>query len=125
VLIVALKYGLPLLLVPFPFAAGWANFALDTVDGDLLIPLGLSDPLYQGIDKSADWVTYVFMVVAAWRWRIRPIVIALFLFRSAGQALFFLTRNEVVFFLFPNFLEPLFLAYATILFFKREEATRS
>lgn len=113
---------MPLLLVPFPFFAGWANFVLDTVDGDILIPLGLSDPVYQNIDKSADWVTYVFMVVAAWKWPIKKVVIALFVFRSVGQALFFITQDELMFFFFPNFLEPLFLTYATILFFKKAEA---
>ena len=125
-LIVALKYGLPILLVPFPFFAGWANFVLDTVDGDLLIPLGLSDPVYQNIDKSADWVTYVFMVVSAFRgrWPIRKIVLALFVFRSVGQALFFITQDELMFALFPNFLEPLFLAYATVLLFKKADAPR-
>jgi hypothetical protein len=116
--LVALKYLLPVLLIPFPFAAGWANFVLDSVDGDLLIPLGLPNEVYQRIDKSADWVTYVFMVAAAWRWPMRRVVIALFLFRSIGQALFFVTEDEFVFFLFPNFLEPLFLGYATIAFFK-------
>ena len=121
-LIVALKYLLPLALVPFPFLGGWANFVLDTVDGDLLIPLGLDDPLYQRIDKSADYVTYVCMVAAAWRWPLRRAVLALFALRTAGQALFFITDNELVFFLFPNFLEPLFLVYATILFVRREGA---
>lgn len=119
--IVGAKYLLPALLVRFPFAAGWANFVLDTVDGDILIPLGLSDPVYQTIDKSADWVTYVFMVVAAWRWPLRKVIVALFIFRSIGQGLFFITRNELMFFFFPNFLEPLFLAYATILHFKKGE----
>ena len=49
-------------------------------------------------------------------------MVALFALRTIGQALFFLTGNEIVFFLFPNFLEPLFLIYATILFFKRAAA---
>jgi hypothetical protein len=120
--VVALKYLLPLLLIPFPFFAGWANFVLDSADGELLIPLGLSDPVYQQIDKSADYVTYICMVVAAWRWPMRRVVIALFALRTVGQALFFITGDEVVFFLFPNFLEPLFLVYATILFFQRTEA---
>jgi hypothetical protein len=40
-LIIAAKFALPLLIIRFPFAAGWANFFLDGVDGDLLIPLGL------------------------------------------------------------------------------------
>ena len=121
-MVVAAKYLLPLLLIPFPFLAGWANFVLDSADGELLIPLGLSDPVYQQIDKSADYVTYAFMVVAAWRWPLRRVIVALFALRTVGQALFFITSNEIVFFLFPNFLEPLFLVYATILFFKHSEA---
>ncbi len=121
-LVVLLKYLLPLLLVPFPFLAGWANFLLDSVDGDILIPLGLAEGSYQNIDKSADYVTYICMVIAAWRWPLRRVVLALFALRTAGQALFFLTGDEVVFFLFPNFLEPLFLAYASIAFVKRSEA---
>ena len=36
-LIVAAKFALPLLIVPFPFVAGWANFFLDAFDGDWLI----------------------------------------------------------------------------------------
>ena len=119
-LLVLSKYLVPILIVPFPFAAGWANFVLDTIDGDLLVPLGLEDPTYQLIDKSADWATYVGMVFAARRWRIRRTVLALFAMRTVGQLLFFVTRAEIVFFLFPNFLEPLFLVYATIRHFRRE-----
>lgn len=122
--IVAAKFVVPILLVWFPFAAGWANFVLDTVDGDLLIPLGLEDSTYQPVDKAADYVTYIFMVVAAWKgdWPIRKWIVGLFALRSIGQLLFFITNNEAVFFYFPNFLEPLFLIYATILFFKKEDA---
>lgn len=116
--VVVLKYLLPVLLVPFPFLAGWANFILDSVDGDILVPLGLPDRIYQRVDKSADWVTYVFMVVAGRRWPIRRWLMGLFLFRTVGQALFFLTDDERVFFVFPNFLEPLFLAYASIRAFR-------
>lgn len=122
VLGVAAKYLLPVALIPFPFAAGWANFVLDSVDGDILIPAGLPDPLYQNIDKSADWVTYVFMAVAAWKWPVRRLILALFVFRSVGQAAFFVTHDEFVFFLFPNFLEPAFLVAATVLHFRREDA---
>lgn len=122
VVVVAAKYLLPLLLIPFPFAAGWANFILDSVDGDILIPLGLADRPYQYIDKSADYVTYICMVAAAWRWPLRRPVIALFALRSIGQALFFITGNELMFFFFPNFLEPLFLVYATVLRFRGTQA---
>lgn len=120
--IVGLKFVLPVLLVRSPFLAGWANFVLDAVDGDVLIPLGLDDPTYQPIDKAADWATYVFMVIAARSWPIRRWIVGLFLLRSVGQLMFFLSGDERVFFLFPNFLEPLFLLYASILFFKKEGA---
>jgi len=30
--IVVAKFAIPVLIVRFPFAAGWANFVLDTVD---------------------------------------------------------------------------------------------
>jgi len=120
-LIVAAKFALPLLIVPFPFAAGWANFFLDGFDGDLLIPLGLSNELYQPLDKVTDWVTYVAIVVVAYRnvWPIRRLMLGLFLFRSIGQVGFLLTENELLLALFPNFLEPLFLVTVTILAWER------
>jgi len=120
-LIVAAKFALPLLIVPFPFAAGWANFFLDGFDGDLLIPLGLSNELYQPLDKVTDWVTYVAIVVVAYRnvWPIRRLMLGLFLFRSVGQVGFLLTENELLLALFPNFLEPLFLVTVTILAWER------
>jgi hypothetical protein len=121
VAVVAGKIGLPLLIIPFPFAAGWANLLLDSVDGDLLIPLGLDPAVYQLLDKSTDWLTYVAMVIVGFRarWPIRWLLLGLFVFRSIGQAAFLLTENEVVLALFPNFLEPLFLVTATLLAWNR------
>jgi hypothetical protein len=121
VLIVALKFSLPLLIIRFPFAAGWANFALDGIDGDLLIPLGLPNEIYQPVDKVSDWVTYVAMVVVGYRrqWPIRRLMLGLFLFRSVGQIAFLLTEEELFLALFPNFLEPLFLVAASLLAWQR------
>jgi hypothetical protein len=61
------------------------------------------------------------MLVAARHWKIRRAVIVLFVLRTAGQLLFFITGAEIVFFFFPNFLEPLFLIYATIRHFRPEK----
>lgn len=124
VILVALKYVLPFGLVYAPFWAGWANFIVDTVDGDLLIPRGLSDSTYQLIDKAADWGTYIGMVAAAYKykWPMRRAMYVLFALRTVGQLLFFITRDERMFFFFPNFLEPLFLVYATIVLFKKKHA---
>jgi len=127
VLVIFLKFAVPVAIVFFPFAAGWANFILDTVDGDILIPLGMTDAAYQPIDKIADWFTYVGMVAAAWRfrWRIKKLIYGLFMFRSVGQLAFLATGDERLFFYFPNFLEPLFLAYATIFFFNKNAESRA
>lgn len=120
-LIIAAKFALPILIVPFPFVAGWANFVLDSVDGDLLIPLGLSDEVYQPIDKLTDWATYMAIVVVAYRnaWPTKRLMLGLFLFRSVGQVGFLVTGNELLLAVFPNFLEPLFLVTASILAYER------
>lgn len=123
VAIIAAKFLIPVGIVVFPFAFGWANFVLDTIDGDLLVPLGLADSTYQPIDKLADWATYIGMVVAAWRfdWSIQRWVYVLFVYRSVGQILFLATGAEWWLFVFANFLEPLFLVYATASFFQKNE----
>jgi hypothetical protein len=120
-LIVAAKFGLPLLILRFPFAAGWANFFLDSFDGDLLIPLGLPNEVYQPVDKITDWLTYVAIVVFVYRkaWPTRRLMLGLFLFRSVGQISFLVTGNELLLAFFPNFLEPLFLVTVSILTWER------
>ena len=120
-LIIGAKFVLPVLIVRFPFAAGWANFVLDSVDGDLLIPLGLRNETYQPIDKVADWATYVAIVAVAYRnrWPMRRLMLGLFAFRSVGQVGFLLTGEELLLAAFPNFLEPLFLVTASILAYER------
>ena len=120
-MIIAAKFALPLLIIPFPFAAGWANFFLDGFDGDLLIPLGLPNETYQPVDKITDWVTYVAIVVVAYRneWPTKRLMLGLFLFRSVGQVGFLLTGNELLLAVFPNFLEPLFLVTVSMLAWQR------
>lgn len=121
VLIIVAKFALPVLIIRFPFAAGWANFFLDGFDGDLLIPLGLPDDIYQPVDKLSDWVTYVAIVIVGYRnaWPTKQLMLGLFLFRSVGQVGFLLTGNELLLAAFPNFLEPLFLVTVSILAWER------
>ncbi len=126
VLIIAAKFLIPVGIVFTPFWFGWANFVLDTIDGDLLVPLGLADSTYQPIDKIADWATYIGMLAAAYRfdWSIKRWVLVLFVYRSIGQVLFLASGAEWWLFVFANFLEPLFLVYATASFVvKTEERT--
>lgn len=119
--IVGAKIALPLLIIPFPFVAGWLNFLLDSFDGDLLVPLGLPNETYQPVDKLTDWLTYVAIVIVAFRntWPTKRLMLALFLFRSVGQVAFLITGDELLLAIFPNFLEPLFLVTVTILAYER------
>ena len=120
-LVVAAKVALPLLIIPFPFVAGWLNFLLDGFDGDILIPLGLPNDVYQPVDKLTDWLTYVAIVIVAFRngWPTRMLMLGLFIYRSIGQVAFLVTENELLLAFFPNFLEPLFLVTVSILAYER------
>ena len=120
-IVIALKFIIPALLLKFPFAAAWGNYVLDVVDGDILMALGLNDYTYQTIDKFADYVSYIFMLILGLRWRIKKTIIGLFIYRTVGQLLFFLTRNEMMFFYFQNFLEPLVMIYTLLLFRNKSE----
>jgi hypothetical protein len=121
IIIIALKFIIPALLLVFPFAAAWLNYLLDVIDGDMLQSLGMSDYNYQTVDKFADYVSYIFMLILGFRWRIKKTIIGLFVYRTIGQALFFITRNELMFFYFQNFLEPLVMIYTLLIFKQKSE----
>ncbi|MBI2334481.1 hypothetical protein HYU96_01640 [Candidatus Daviesbacteria bacterium] len=121
VLIIFLKILIPASMLKFPLLGLWGNYFLDVVDGDILLSLGMSDARYQLIDKSTDFISYIFMLILGLRWSIKKIVIILFAYRVAGQILFFTTGNELVFLYFQNFLEPLMMIYALILFKQKDE----
>lgn len=121
IIIIALKFIIPALLLVFPFAAAWLNYLLDVIDGDMLQALGMSDYNYQTVDKFADYVSYIFMLILGLRWRIKKTIIGLFVYRTIGQVLFFITRNELMFFYFQNFLEPLVMIYTLLIFKQKSE----
>jgi hypothetical protein len=122
IIVISLKFIVPAGILWKPFQFVWANYLLDIIDGDILQEIGMSDYHYQTIDKSMDLVSYVFMLIAGSKWQIKRAIIALFSFRLIGQILFFLTRNELSFFYFQNFLEPLVMTYALLIFMKKSEA---
>ena len=121
IFVIALKFLVPALIPKFPFLGMWGNYILDAADGDILQALGVNEFSYQSIDKFADLFSYIFMVIAAWRWQIRKTAVVLFIYRVIGQVAFFATRNELYFFYFQNFLEPLLLVYTFLIFKKGSE----
>lgn len=115
VFVILLKVLVPFSMLKFPVFGLWGNYFLDVADGDILLSLRLTDQTYQTIDKVADLVSYIFMLILGLRWSIRKTIIILFVYRLIGQILFFITRNELVFFYFQNFMEPLMMIYVLIL----------
>lgn len=115
-LVISLKFIVPSLMLRCPLVGAWGNYILDSIDGDILLELGLSEDTYQTIDKAADYFSYIVMLIVGLRWRIKRLIVLLFVYRTIGQGLFFVTRNEMAFVFFPNFLEPLVLAYTFLLF---------
>jgi hypothetical protein len=124
-IVIALKFIVPMLLLRFPFFAAWGNYVLDVIDGDILQGLGLSEHTYQLVDKGADLFSYVFMLLVGLRWRIKNVIIVLFVYRLVGQILFFATGNEMYFVYFQNFLEPLIMAYTLLLFKNRGDEAKA
>jgi hypothetical protein len=122
---VSLRFLVPPLMLKFPLFGAWSNHLLDSVDGDVLLELGMREETYQTIDKAADFFSYVNMLILGRRWRIRHVIVLLFLYRSIGQALFFTTRKELVFLYFPNFLEPLVMTYTLLLAFSKGQESRA
>lgn len=123
--VVILKFLFAILIYFFPFLFSWLNFVLDSIDGDVLMHFGMSWHDYTQVDKIADYVTYIVMFVVGRRWRIGKTITFLFLFRTVGQLLFFSTQNDLLLFIFPNFLEPLFMVFSALLFFKKKDAYKT
>lgn len=121
IFIIFLKILVPGLLLKFPFQAAWGNYFLDVIDGDVLLSLGMKEEIYQILDKFTDYISYIFMLIVGLRWKIRKLIVLFFVYRSIGQVLYFITRNEMVFFYFQNFLEPLVMAYSLLIFIKKSE----
>lgn len=113
-LIIAAKILVPIGILASPFFLGWANFILDTIDGDILLRIGLLDQNYQLIDKATDYLTYIVMLVYSRKLIIKRELTLAFILRTVGQMLFFITNNELMLFFFPNFVEPIFLVYVTM-----------
>ena len=120
-LIILLKVLVPASMLKFPLFGLWGNYFLDVVDGDILLSLGVSDSTYQLIDKSTDFISYFFMLILGFRWSIKNTIVILFIYRIIGQVLYLRSSNELIFFYFQNFLEPLMMIYALILFQQKDE----
>ena len=83
----------------------WDGYFFEQVEGLVEMPR----PTYQRFDKYQDWLGYLFMVLVSLNSGYFPLMLALVFYRLLGTILFFLTRKQAIFVLFPNFIEPAFL----------------
>ncbi len=101
----------PLIAVPINFFAD----ALDDLIYKYLLKRSTKESTYQMLDKLADFVYYcgLFVYVIIWiQTPLWPLLVALFLYRSIGQLLFFATNRREILPFFPNFFEE--YAYVVI-----------
>ena len=95
--------------------AFWAyaiGIFVDCVDGVIIKRLlKVKDAVYQQQDKVLDtWLNIFALLFALFNefW-FTPILLALFIFRFAGQIVFWATKNKTWLIVFPNFFEEAYL----------------
>ena len=117
-----LRFILPFFYFKFPFQASWFNFLLDTIDGDIIMGGGLAMATYIKIDKIADFLAYIAMFLVGRKWQIGKTIKWLFVYRLVGTVFYAATDNDLVFMLFLNLLEPIFMVFSLLLFINKEKA---
>lgn len=114
IVVIALRVMVPLLILRRPLVGGLAAMILDAVDVvivELFGPGGMGSH-YHSLDKILD-IYYLGLeawVSLGWTARIpRLISLGLFSWRVIGVALFELTKERSILFVFPNLFENWFL----------------
>lgn len=112
-----------LFFAPFIFISVlWAitmSVFLDWMDSELFKRAGYPYSRYNFYDKLLDYYWYIFIIayVLLKAVPLKGLFLYLFLLRSIGQGLYFLTKKHFFFFLFPNIFEPLFWIYVLTFLF--------
>lgn len=102
----------PLSLISIKTAA-LISFFSDWADSEIYKASGFSYPFYSSWDKFLDyyWYTFILIYILKKNLPAKNFFLFLFLIRSFGQILYFLTQNQAFFFFFPNIFEVLFYFY--------------
>ena len=128
-LIVALRLVVPLAIPRWPLVGGLASMLVDALDVVLIevIDLGGFGDSYHTTDKLLDswYLAIEFLVALHWEnaWARWPAVL-LFPYRLIGVALFELTGQRVVLFIFPNLFENWWLYAVAVTRFAPQWAPR-
>ncbi|OGK23417.1 hypothetical protein A3A46_03150 [Candidatus Roizmanbacteria bacterium RIFCSPLOWO2_01_FULL_37_13] len=109
------------LLAPFliffnPLMTSVLSLIFDEADFYLFYKSGYKWIYYHIIDKLLDYWWYIFILIYSLDKPIKFFVIILFIYRSLGQFLSIISRNEKLLLLFPNILERYFNIYILLLY---------
>lgn len=100
---------LPLGIFQFPILVTVGSWLLDLNDASPYRFLGINRLQYELLDKSLDLYWYSISLIYAYhQLPFFGVLLALYLFRLVGHILFYVTKKEIVFILFPNFYEYVF-----------------
>ena len=106
----------PFLIFFNPLLASALSLIFDEADFYLFYKSGYKLIYYHIIDKLLDYWWYIFILIYSLGQPINNFVIILFIYRSLGQFLSIISRNEKLLLLFPNILERYFNIYILLLY---------
>lgn len=118
VVVVALRFIVPLFIPRFPVPAIVLALIIDAADQTIFAAFDVEPENYQSYDKALDVYYLAIAYIATIRnWVSRPAFItsqALWYFRLVGVLLFELTGYRIILFLFPNVFEYFFIWYESV-----------
>ena len=118
VVVVGLRFLLPLLIPRFPLPAILACLVLDGIDQTIFQAFGFDPPGYQNYDKAMDlfYLSIAFLASLQNWTRSAAVGISRFLFfyRMVGVMAFEITGERSLLLVFPNTFEYFFIAYEVV-----------
>ncbi|WP_235537252.1 hypothetical protein [Nocardioides sp. Soil805] len=118
VVVVGVRFLLPLLIPLYPLPAIVACLVVDAVDQTVFQAFGYDPPGYQGYDKAMDVYYLAIAYLSTLRNWVSPgafqVSQFLYFYRLVGVVAFELLQSRVLLLIFPNTFEYFFIAYEAV-----------
>ena len=118
VVVVGVRFQLPLLIPRYPLPAIVACLVVDGIDQSIFQAFGYDPPGYQGYDKAMDVYYLAIAYLATMRNWVSPGAFQvgqfLYFYRLVGVVAFELLQSRALLLVFPNTFEYFFIAYETV-----------
>lgn len=107
----------------YPFWGWVITCALDAFDYWPSILGRFNGLTYQELDKTADLITRVVLLISvfALNWEFKYLFLAFFLLRFVADIIFFLRKNRKIFFYLPNIVDFMYPLYALFILVLNKE----